>query len=208
MPGRQRSPTLFPVTPDVLSLTKQRSMAVALIVFLGCLLNACSALSYKEPPVSASTARVRFATDAGLPAVLRVYDDPSCRTNEQEWLRVQNGHPIRQQPKRLGIALWTYSDAAAKEIVVAADKEIYAMFFGGDIAALAVRTCGVPFTSRFLPGHDYEVFFSWSPNACSVQISEIAGGDAPQKHLLASFSNRTDDSNSACMQAFEKKRLY
>jgi hypothetical protein len=202
-----RSPTLIPATPDEL-FTKQRSMAVVLFVFLGYMLNACSALNYKEPPVSALAARVRFATDAPLPAVLRVYDDPSCRTNEQEWLRVQTGHPIRQQPKRLGIALWTYSDAAAKEIVVAADKEFYGMFFGGDIAALTVRSCGVPFTSRFLPGHDYEVFFRWSPNACSVLISEVTGGDAPQKHLLASFGNRTDDSNGACMKAFEKKRLY
>jgi hypothetical protein len=78
---------IYPYAQDA-RVTIQYSTAGTFILLLGYLLNACSSLNYKEPPASASTALVRFATDAGVPSVVRVYDDSTCRTNEQEWLRV------------------------------------------------------------------------------------------------------------------------
>jgi hypothetical protein len=167
---------------------------------------ACNAVRYKEPVASGSTARVRFATDSRMPAVLRVYDDPSCLTGEDEWLRVETSHPIRSQPKRLGIPLWTYSDSSAKEFVVTTEKPFYAMFVGYTIGFGYTEFCGVPIRGNFDRGHDYEFFFNWSPDMCNVTFSEIIDGDPPHKVTDGFFTNKADATNSACLLAFKKRR--
>lgn len=175
------------------------------------LVAACNAVRHKdtEPAASSSTARVRFATDSHFPAVLRVYDDPSCLTGEEEWLRVETANPIRSQPKRLGIPLWTYSDSSAKEFVVTAEKPFYAMFFGYTIQpgfVTSMKSCAVPIRGNFVGGRDYEFFFNWSSEMCNVAFSEIVDGDPPHKVTDGIFTNQVDATNSACLLAFKKTR--
>jgi hypothetical protein len=181
---------------------------VAAVAAVASLIGGCNAIRYVEPTQGPATARVRFATDAESPAVLRVYDDPACKTNEQEWLRIWTGTQIRAQPKRLGIPLWNYTVGSAKEVVVSSDKELDGMFFGGARSRQRVQVCAVPFTLRPQAGHDYEVFFHWFAAACEVFVSEVGGGDQPEKLPGRIFHNEVNSTNSDCLAAFYKTRLY
>lgn len=171
-------------------------------------ITACSTLKYQEPRTG-PLARVRFATDSNQISILRTYEDKSCSINETEWLRIRNGYVINSTPKKLGMALWSYHDNAAKEILVDANREIYGLFQGSEVEGNAIYTCGTPFSYSFQENLDYEVFFKWSNKECRVTIAKII--DSPigfQKQRLAEFSNKINDENKGCLESFEKPRLY
>jgi len=179
------------------------------LLFMMSCLAACNTLSYEEPkPGSMPLARVRFITTSDGVTVLRVYDDPGCNYNETEWLRVKVGFLGRSQPKSLGMPLWDYDVNAAKEVYVAANKQINAMFFGGEIEGRSIYTCGVPFFYSFSEGHDYEVKYVWSETRCRVEISELVGsGQTWSRVNVADFDNRVTDKNRGCVTQFQKQRL-
>lgn len=115
---------------------------------------------------------------------------------------------LRPQPKRLGIALWTYTDSSAKEIYVPANQVINAMFFGQGTYGRTSQSCAVPFSYTFSAGKDYEIFFDFNRVGCAVIAAEIVDNSPPEKKITATFLNRASAENTACMDAFKKIRMY
>lgn len=181
-----------------------RFLSITLPIFA----SACSTLSYQEP-AAGPRARVRFVTDSNEISVLRTYGDKNCSTHESEWIRLRNGMLINSSPKRLGMPLWNYHDNAAKEVYVEANKQIYALFQGGETTSVKVYLCGTPFWYSFDDGADYEVRFKWAPQECRVTVARIADGPTgPELREQAAFSNQLNEENKGCLAAFKKPRLY
>lgn len=187
-------------------------MKILPLIVMPLLLSGCASLSYQEP-VQGPRARVRFATDTDSLVVLRAYDDMSCNQNETEWMRLRAGYLLNSNPKKLGMPLWKHHENAAKEVYVATNKEMYALFSGGEQLGNTIYSCGVPFSYKFSENTDYEVKFHWnprnSPGACLTTISQIVqnGSDWDLKEV-ARFDNQTNDSNRGCLSQFKRARLY
>ena len=187
-----------------------------ILVFTLLWLVGCATLRYQEP-TQGPRARVRFVSTSSSPTVLRVYDDVNCTQNETEWMRLRVGALLTSTPKRLDMPLWSYHENSAKEVYVAADKQIYGMFFGSEDRMVTMGTttfktiysCGTPFSFTFSANTDYEVKFQWSPYQCLVTISQIVrnGSDWSLKEV-GRFDNQVNDSNRGCLTQFKKMRLF
>ena len=168
----------------------------------------CASLSYQEPQ-QGNRARVRFVTTSTAPTVLRAYDDEACSRNETEWMRLRSGPLINSSPKSLGMPLWNHHPNAAKEVYVDASKRMHGLFIGEEVAGLTVYRCGVPIAFDFSKDSDYEVKYHFATKQCYVTISQIVpnGSDWSSKQV-ARFDNRTTPATAACLEQFNKLRLY
>lgn len=188
-------------------------MRVFLLAALSMILAGCvSMFSYKEPN-SGLRARVRFVYAkphwSGV-TVLRQYDDDSCRTNENEMMRLTSGSgPCLARncgPKRLGIPLWTYS-GEAKEVYVSSAKPFNGAFFG-PLDSSRHYSCAVAFTIFFEESKDYEIIYSYTPTQssniwCSVKAYEIVESQTGhERHEIPVKINVSDP----CQKAFKKRR--
>jgi hypothetical protein len=195
----------------------------------------CQTIAYKEP-LSGDRARVRLASQAPYVVVVRAYDDASCETNEQEWMRLRSGYLVNSSPKRLGLPLWHFHDNGAKEVFIDTAHSFHALIIGEEMVAgrkdeefvekansLLVEAiefspypgvfqttyrCGVAFSFDFKANVDYEVEYIRDRQFCSVVVSQIDGGETPSLKRLATFGNRVKDSAVKCNEAFKKKRLF
>lgn len=182
-------------------------MQRCVILFVLLALAGCAkTFSYKEPS-SGPMARVRFATNTNAVTVLRAYDDPDCKQNEEEWMRLLVNHVADSTPRRLGLPLWNYHENAAKEVYVEAGRERTWLFKGQELGGGYAHICGVAVTFTFAEGKDYEVKFKGEEKSCSVVIAEFRGTQqAPRLQELARFDNRIDDAHQGCEEAFKKFR--
>lgn len=179
-------------------------------------LGGCASRLYIEP-TQGERAKVRFATDTTGISILRSYDDSTCNTNEQEWMRLRKGTLIASKPKRLGIPLWEHHDNAAQEVYVNADMPLTLMFVSstessayknGSIVT-TTSSCGVPFTYKFEKNSDYEVAFAMQGVSCNVTISEIVSrAQGPVRTQVKAFTNQISPEQAPCLDQFKKKRLY
>ena len=170
---------------------------------------ACSTISYTEPGTG-DISRVRFATNEINHVVIRAYETSNC-DGEDEWMRLRNGPLINSSPKSLGIPLANYKKNGFKEFNVLAGGEKIIMFVGAAAEGNSVATCGVPLSLKFLEkGKDYELFYQFNFNSCSVVSSEISRDSAGQavKKVLKIHSNSHDGFGAACLERFKKNRLY
>lgn len=187
-------------------------MKLSSLLLLGTVtLSACAGLSYVQP-TSGDRARVRFVTDTSGVSVLRTYQGLDCTGSEQEWMRLRRGVLLTSSVTRLGMPLWDYEEKAAKEVYVATAQPLTAIFWGTAVETSgSTRTsyqCGVPFTTTFESGKDYEVKYSWHRTACTLTVSEIvAKGQSHEFRQIASFSNRVENPNSQCLAQFKRFRL-
>ena len=170
--------------------------------------SSCADMSYRDPTEGPNTARVRFASDSNLAAPLLVFDDASCKSGGREWLRLQARPGLNVTARRLGIPLWDYTDSAAKELVVTTDNDLYGIFWASGVK---LPVCIASFSAKFLPGREYEVFFShnWTANRCSVTVSEIRTRDEPRRYAIATFESTVENPNvsAACLKSREATRL-
>jgi hypothetical protein len=174
------------------------------IVLAALSLAGCATLSYQEP-TQGPRARVRFVTNTGAIAILRVYDDANCTQNEAEWMRLRVGNILGSTPKKLGMPLWDYHDNAAKEIYVQAGKPVHALFSGSE----ANYQCGVPFSFTFQDSNDYEVKYQLDGLACSVTVAQLVRkGDGWSASQLGKFYNVVTEANRGCLAQFKKTRMY
>lgn len=180
----------------------------------------CQTLSYQEPVIG-DRARVRFATNTNSISILYGYDDASCSTNEQEWMRLRTGVLVNSSPKLLNIPFNKHSKNAAKEVYVQAGKELHFLYSGESGGAVAVtaeymylfalKTCGNSFSYKFEKNKDYEVFFNWDESnrlGCKTTISEIDINSSNEIEVIKSFDVYDLDQNSSCYESLIKTRFY
>jgi hypothetical protein len=176
--------------------------------FVVCLVAGCASYSYVEP-TSGNRARVRFVTDTVSPSTLKVYDGPDCSGAEHEWMRLRVGPLITGSLKRLGMPLWNYHDNAAKEVYVATDKPLSAIFWGTENAGTMEYSCGVPFFATLQKDKDYEIRYRWARRECTVSLFEIRNATTGEPVFLeiAHYNNKVLPKWDGCYKAFHRFRL-
>jgi len=177
------------------------------LVLITMLTTACSSIVYQEP-LTGDRARVRYATDTTDWSHLYNYSDKNCSTGEEEWIGLRVGPFINSEPKSLELPLNNHHINAAKEVYVQSSKPTYSMFMGTKTIGNYIFSCGAPFAYQFETGKDYEALFMMTEDSCSVKIAEIVttNGTPTLVEKLVS-TNKTNDENKGCLQAFKKRGI-
>lgn len=178
------------------------------ILIMILLISGCTSFIYKEP-TQGSRAQVRFVTTSAMYTTFRVYKDSNCSGNEEEWMSLKNGFSPENTPKISNVPLSSHDKNAAKEVYVAANKNINAIFFGGRvISTTSYVLCGVPFDYRFLENKVYEVRFDTDSTQCLVTVSELSQIDGKlETTILKNFNTRETQTSSGCAKKLNH-RVY
>ena len=172
-------------------------------------ITSCSTFSYKEPK-SGPVARVRFVTNSTSITVVRAYDSSRCE-EENEMMRLRNGFFLFSSPKKLGIPLNNFHDNAAKEVLVKAGGPEAYMFEDAESYGTTSVKCGVVVKQLFEEGKDYELSYDFNNANCFLDVYEISkdkAGSAQRVLLQRRDKRMTSDFSAACVDKFNKIRLY
>jgi len=167
----------------------------------------CRTVMYEDPS-SGDRARVRFANIRSSGSVhLFRYDDDQCTSSSEHLMMMISNMGIRHPtPKRLGLPLWSYRDAAANEVFISTDKPFVGMFLWGEITgvygtAVEGHSAGVAFRINFERNKDYEVLLD-DAGLHAYELRTMPDGNAIRSPLPSPVIE-TD----GCQHAITKLRM-